>query len=189
MLRSFFSCIVVGLFSIASAFAENHPEHPKPKPSEEVAPAAPTESTSGTEAAPVPTKKKKGKKKEPKKGADDHQSWNKSEVEKNLTSFIDTRSTKAEGMFVVQDNLLKTSRKLTLDKIHSDKIVLLEDGTSFVCADFKDANGDRVDVDFFMTPNAQGAVKNVSKVQIHKINGAPRYTYVEKNGKWTQVDR
>lgn len=113
--------------------------------------------------------------------------WNKNSVEKDLLSFVDKERSKDGGVFSVQDEIQSTVRQLVLEKIHTDKIVQLSDGTSFVCADFKDANGDRVDVDFFMSPTAQGNVEQVRKIQIHKVNGSPRYTYVQKNGQWTQV--
>ena len=191
----FCSLLAVAVFCLYlpsySAFAAEHPtEHPKegeehPKAGE--TPAA----TSDTEAS-APVKSGKGKGKKAKKGKKkkavegEPTSWNKTKVEKDLIAFIDQQKAGDSGLFVVKDEVNGKDRKLTLDKIHTDKIVKLKDGTSFVCADFKDASGEMVDVDFFMTPSSQGTLTGVDRVQVHKVNGEPRYNYVKVKNEWVQ---
>lgn len=132
-------------------------------------------------------KKNQKNKKSDEEAKGESSSWNSEDVEKDLKTFIESERSRSQGVFSVKDEVLNHPRKLALDKIHTDKIVKLSDGTSFVCADFKDSSGDTVDVDFFMTPTPSGSVEKVSKIQIHKVNGNARYTYVESNGKWEQV--
>ncbi len=181
---------------------DEHPtEHPKEHPPENLQDANSTQhkdegdKSEGSKAdeskadskKEMPTKKHKRKNKTKKQDT----SWNKQKVENDLLSFVEKGKAQEgkvqEGTFLVKDEVLKTTRNLTLDKIHSDKIVQLSDGTSFVCADFKDSNGEKVDVDFFMTPTQDGSVQSVSRVQVHKVNGKARYNYVKKQGQWVQV--
>lgn len=177
---------VLMIFGISSAsFGDEHPkEHPKDEKGEKKENPAKGEG----EKHEHPAKKSGEQKKKDKKKTDQPPtSWNKMDVEKDLVTFINDSKAKSEGLFVVKDEIGKMDRQLTLEKIHSDKIVPLPEGVSFVCADFKDANGDKVDVDFFMTPTSEGKVASVDRIQVHKVNGNARYNYVKKNGKWVQV--
>jgi len=192
--------LVIALSSYAFTHvvvADEHPgaehpgqEHPKESAGtkEQAAPQtkAAVPSDDGQKAGEETTTKGKPKKKKG-KTSDKPTSWNRGQVEKELVAFIDSEKGKTDGVFVVKDERMSLDRKLTLEKIHTDKIVRLSDGTSFVCADFKDASGDKVDVDFFMTSTGTGGIQTVNKVQVHKINGQPRYTYVKKSGVWVQT--
>lgn len=170
-------------------------EHPHPsKKAEEAAKKSP-EATKASDAAPGESAKPaKGEKPakplkdEKTDGKKDKTSWNPNQVEKELIAFVNRESAESDGRFKVRDDLLDQTREMKLKKIHKEKIMQMEDGTSFVCADFTDANGEKVDVDFFMQPTAQGTVDEVTKVQIHKVNGKQRFTYVLQDGKWLQKD-
>ncbi len=201
LLNAVLASAVLFYFQVPSAFSEEHPttttkeqnqsaaehpqgdpkiqghEHPKGEPKKHEQPG-------GDVKHPMKPGDKSGHKKDKKPGG--HSSWNPKNVEQDLKAFIQNEQTKSNGLFVMKDEISQMDRQLTLDKIHTQKIVKLNNGTSFVCADFKDKGGDKVDVDFFMTPSTNGAVEKVDKVQIHKINGKERYTYVQKNGSWVQ---
>lgn len=110
------------------------------------------------------------------------QSFNKSAVEATVTTYVNSQNGKT---VTLQDNQTHTTRTLTLTRIHSGKIARLGSKTAFVCADFKDTNGETVDLDFFLTNN--GGTYEVNKIDIHKVQGKERYTYVEQKGMWRQV--
>jgi hypothetical protein len=181
--------VSLSMFAMAPiALAGEHPsEHPKEHPK-----AAPKSEAKAEEKSSEKAKDKtKGKKEKGTKESDAAKDkgaslWNREKVEQDLVSFINGQSSKSGGKYTVSDELAKTTRAMSLAKIHSDKIMQMEDGTSFVCADFKDANGETVDLDFFMKPTEGGAVDEVTRVQIHKVNGKERYTYFLQNGQWLQ---
>ena len=111
--------------------------------------------------------------------------WNQKKVQKDLKLFVN-REIKRKGKFVVKDNIQNMLRTLKLEKIHTGKILRTPDGTSFICADFKDKNGDKVDVDFFVTPGKNGTVGAVKRVKVHKVNGRVRYKYLLENNVWVE---
>ncbi|MBT3586821.1 MAG: hypothetical protein HN509_18055 [Halobacteriovoraceae bacterium] len=111
--------------------------------------------------------------------------WNQQSVERDLKKFVN-REIKTRGRFEVQDKIQNVLRNLELEKIHTQKILRTPDGTSFICADFKDKNGDKVDVDFFVTPGSDGAVADVKRVKVHKVNGKVRYSYLLEKGVWVE---
>lgn len=111
--------------------------------------------------------------------------WNQKRVEKDLQAFVKNEM-KIKGNFTVQDKIQNVLRTLKLEKIHTGKILRTPDGTSFICADFKDKNGDKVDVDFFVTPGQDGAISDVKRVKVHKVNGKVRYKYLLENNVWVE---
>ena len=111
--------------------------------------------------------------------------WLRKHVERDLAAFVRKQS-RRNGKFAIRDEIQNTMRNLKLVKIHTNKILVTPDGTSFVCADFKDQNGDNVDLDFFITPSLNGAVKKVNRMKVHKVNGDVRYTYAMENNVWVE---
>ncbi len=112
---------------------------------------------------------------------------------KKMTSDIDaairasiTEQSKSDGMFHVEDTVLNKTWNLSLVKVHKDKLTPLSDDTYFACVDFKADDGTMVDVDFFLK-NAEGKL-GITDTSVHKIDGAARYMYQEKDGYWVRVD-
>lgn len=192
VVRVMFAVALLLGYGATKIMADEHPQGGSEHPTKGKSEAKPGEAGSGSEHPTKGTEHPKGKKKDKKKGdkkdekKNEPTSWNKDAVEKDLRAYIDTESNRNEGKFAVKDDEANKTRELSLDKIHTDKIVQLDDGTSFVCADFKDASGEKVDLDFFLKPDASGGVQKVDRIQVHKVNGKPRYTYVKRDGKWVQ---
>lgn len=99
-----------------------------------------------------------------------------------VTAFIKQEERATGKGFVVRDEKTGKDRILKLEKIHKDKVVKLTDDLAFACSDFRQIAGgaDTVDLDFYVSLMKDGSWK-VSKVLIHKVNGAPRYNYNDKN--------
>lgn len=89
------------------------------------------------------------------------------------------------GFFMVYDTLQGKTLQLTLDKVHTDKLASLGNDVYFACADFNAEDGHLYDLDIFMKD--AGSELEVSEISIHKMDGQPRYTWVEENGKWKKV--
>ena len=94
--------------------------------------------------------------------------------------------TKAEGgRFHVHDTVLNKDWALELVRIHTDKLMQLDNDTYFACTDFRAEGGEIVDVDFYMKDENGKLV--FSDTAIHKIDGKPRFTYEKKDGFWERV--
>lgn len=182
--------LVYGLTQVLDA-GEHPTEHPKGTEAQDSKKNPADETMKGGnhphKHSPKENKAPENKTNKKEKEAGAPTSWNKKNVEKELKTFIDREKEKQNGVFVVKDEVTHRDRALTLEKIHSDKIVKLNDGTSFVCADFKDTSGEKVDVDFFMIPTHSGSLDTIKRIQVHKIDGVARYTYLERNGEWIQT--
>ena len=158
-------------------------EHPKgeehPQTTEEGEHPEGEEHTEGREHPKQPSSEHPKK-----KGAttEEPQSFNKSAVEATVTTYVNSQTGRT---ITVQDTQTQTSRALNLTRIHNDKISRLGPKTAFVCADFTDRNGETVDLDFFLTNN--NGTYEINKIDIHKVQGKERYTYVEQKGVWQQV--
>ena len=95
--------------------------------------------------------------------------------------------TKADGgVFKVEDKVLKKTWELTLVKVHTDKLTPLSADTYFACTDFKAKDGTLLDVDFYVK-NQDGKLV-ITDTTVHKINGKPRFNYVEKDGVWVREE-
>jgi len=85
------------------------------------------------------------------------------------------------GYFLIYDPVNKKTLELTLDKVHEERLSKVSDGLYFACSDFKGTDGKTYDLDFFM----KGEKKlEVSEVSIHKVDGNPRYGWVQEDGLW-----
>ena len=99
-------------------------------------------------------------------------------VKKSIKEHVKAQSKATGGVFVIQDDKLNKEWKLKLDKIHDPVRMFEKDGKMiyFTCSDFKSTEGKEViDIDFWMVP--KGEKLEVIDTKIHKVNGAPRYTY------------
>jgi hypothetical protein len=90
------------------------------------------------------------------------------------------------GYFMVYDTVQDKTLELTLAKVHKDKLASLGNDVYFACADFNSSDGHLYDLDIFMEDTDDGL--KVSDIGIHKLDGQPRYTWIEKDGKWEKED-
>jgi hypothetical protein len=108
------------------------------------------------------------------------------DLEKAIKARIEEKTKSDGGVFKVQDKVLNKTWDLTLVKVHTDKLTPLSADTYFACTDFKAKDGTPVDVDFYLKD--QGGKLVITDTTIHKVNGKPRFNYVEKNGVWVRED-
>jgi len=95
----------------------------------------------------------------------------------SLENYI-AKDKELKGGFFIYDQENKRIRNLTLDKIH----LLREWGENYyTCADFVDANKDKVDLDFYITKKDDDW--GIIRIIIHKVNGKERYKPPLKVGK------
>ncbi|MGH7821194.1 MAG: hypothetical protein ACREQ9_15620 [Candidatus Binatia bacterium] len=104
------------------------------------------------------------------------------ELAKAIEEYVRRDARLKGGGFVVYDP--ETSRPLALElaRVHRDRLARLDDGRYFACADFRTAKGEKYDLDFFMKPSPSRL--EVTEITIHKVEGRPRYDWVEEGGAW-----
>lgn len=105
------------------------------------------------------------------------------EISHAIENYIKKESAKKDGHFVVYDSVQSKPIELTLEKIHKDKICMVQEDMCFACADFKSTDGHKYDLDFFVYHPSKTDV-TVNEVIIHKQDGKARYGWVEDSGMW-----
>ncbi len=108
------------------------------------------------------------------------------DLEKAIRARIDEKTKADGGVFKVEDPVLKKTWDLALVKVHTDKLTPLSADTYFACTDFKAKDGTLLDVDFYMKD--EGGKIVITDTAIHKVNGKPRFNYVEKKGVWVREE-
>jgi hypothetical protein len=106
------------------------------------------------------------------------------DLDKAIKARIEEKTKSDGGVFKVEDKVLNKTWDLTLVKVHSDKLTPLSADTYFACTDFKAKDGTVVDVDFYLK-NEDGKLV-ITDTTVHKVNGKPRFNYVEKKGVWVR---
>lgn len=99
-------------------------------------------------------------------------------VKKSIINYVKVQSKATNGVFVIHDEKLNKEWNLKLDKIHDPVRMFKKEGKTiyFTCSDFKSTGGkDILDIDFWMVQ--KGDKLEVIDTKIHKLDGAPRYTY------------
>jgi hypothetical protein len=141
-------------------------------------------------ASPAFTQEHPAGQEHPKKGEHPKSEKAKAVTTADLDKAIKARiaeKTKADGgVFKVEDKVLNKTWDLTLVKVHTDKLTPLSADTYFACTDFKAKDGTLVDVDFYLKNEAGKLV--ITDTTVHKVNGKPRFNYVEKNGVWVREE-
>jgi hypothetical protein len=89
------------------------------------------------------------------------------------------------GYFLYYDAKNKEMLRLTLDKVHRDRLAQTAPATYFACSDFKTPEGKAYDLDFWIHEAPNGELK-VTEIMIHKEAGKPRYNWIEEGGAWKQ---
>jgi hypothetical protein len=101
-----------------------------------------------------------------------------------LEGYVAEKSAKSGGWFKIQDETAEETLELQLDKIHRERLAQTDEGTYFVCADFRTEKGKLYDLDFWVKETEEGL--KVTEKMVHKEEGKPRYTWVEKDGIWSR---
>jgi hypothetical protein len=108
------------------------------------------------------------------------------DLDKAIKARIAEKTKSDGGVFKVEDKVMNKTWDLTLVKVHTDKLTPLSADTYFACTDFKAKDGTLVDVDFYLKNEAGWLV--ITDTTVHKVNGKPRFNYVEKNGVWVREE-
>ena len=100
--------------------------------------------------------------------------------------FIKSHVRKKGRTFRIKNPDTGKSLRLTLVKVHRNRLSEVVKNVFFVCADFKAKDGKVYDLDFWVKFD-KGTLK-VTKDMLHKIDGKPRYTWFQdkKDGLWKQ---
>lgn len=107
-----------------------------------------------------------------------------SDVEKGIRANIESMIQDGEGYFNFQNDTVDLSLKLV--RVHTEYLSILGKNEFFACVDLATADGDVYDLDFFL----KGAPGNmeVTKTDLHKLNGKPYYTWKKGEDKtWSIV--
>lgn len=103
-------------------------------------------------------------------------------IAEEIEQYVQNKSEQNDGYFPFYDEETKTDLKLTLDKVHKDRLSKVADSLYFACSDFKSIDKKTYDLDFFLKEDSSGL--EVTEMTIHKVNGEPRYSWVEEDGVW-----
>jgi len=155
-LSYFLTLLGASLFALFPLLAQEHPEHPTDEAKQEH-PEHPEEAKDFSTA----------------------------DLEKAIKAEISSMSEKTGGAFELEDAELDKTWRLTLDKVHTDRLSKLDADTYFACVDMTDASGTTIDVDFFL--ESKDGKLAMNDTTVHKIDGKPRYTWMEEDGFWKRV--
>ncbi len=104
---------------------------------------------------------------------------------KSVEDYIQSQSDENEK-FVVKDPKTGENLKLTLIRVHKDRLSGVGDDLYFACADFKADNGKVYDLDVFMEGESVEDIA-FNTFSVHKENSVERYGWAEENGVWKKV--
>lgn len=106
------------------------------------------------------------------------------DVENGIRTNIESRIKEGEGFFDFQNDTLDLSLKLV--RVHTEYLSVLSPNNYFACVDLATSNGDVYDMDFFLK-GIPGDMQ-VTRTELHKLNGKPYYTWKQKKDKtWSTV--
>jgi len=91
-----------------------------------------------------------------------------------------------DGFYVLEDPRSGKTLRLTLEKIHRDRLLQTIDGLLVMGVDMLLPSGVRYDVDFFV--QQQDGELMVFQAMIHKVNDQQRYIWKLKDGYWEQME-
>jgi hypothetical protein len=103
-----------------------------------------------------------------------------------IEAYVKAQQAKGGGTWEVEDKADNATLHLTLDKVHKDKLSMTAKDTYFACADFKNADGHKYDLDVFMTGPDKDHL-TVTDVSVHKKDGKERYTWAKDGNIWKKV--
>ena len=94
-------------------------------------------------------------------------------IQQSMSDFINSQT--VNGNMYVYDAVNGDLLKLKLDKLHSG--IVKKGGFYVSCADFKDQNNRKIDIDFFVVPNEGRMV--TTQAFVHSIDGNKRKYHLE----------
>lgn len=97
-----------------------------------------------------------------------------SNIQNSMNDFIKHQT--IGGAMYVFDATKGSILKLTLDKLHSG--IVKKGGFYVSCADFKDQQGRKIDIDFLVRPDENKLI--TTQALVHSINGNKRKYHLEK---------
>ena len=102
-------------------------------------------------------------------------------VKEGIMTYLNKDIELKGGYFLIYDTQDRLVRQLKFVRLHEDKLNYVKaDNSYFACSDFVSADGGtKVDVDFWLEHHKDTDKCEVTKITIHKLNGKPRYTYVD----------
>ena len=101
-----------------------------------------------------------------------------------IESFVEA-DINLRGAFLVIDPNTEEVLKLTLEKVHKERLSYIGDDIYFACADFNADNGKVYDLDIFLHgKNTENLT--VTEISVHKEDGAARYGWLEEGGIWVK---
>ena len=113
-----------------------------------------------------------------------HRPLTKETLAEAIEQYIASEAKKHDGYFVFKNPYENDKElKLTLVKVHKDRLAKLEDGSFFACADLKTPDNQMYDLDFMMKGTHADDLK-LTNIWVHKKNGKPYYTWYEEKGVW-----
>ena len=99
-----------------------------------------------------------------------------------IESFVEA-DINLRGAFLVIDPNTEEVLKLTLEKVHKERLSHIGDDIYFACADFNAANGKVYDLDIFLHGKNTDNL-TVTEISVHKEDGKARYGWLEQDGIW-----
>ncbi len=159
--------------SIPGAVSAEHPEHPTEKPAK------------AAEHPEHPSKPAKAEHPEhPARPAAKAKPVQLNDVARSAAAWAKAEQKKAGGRLKVRDDQQGKDLNLKFVKIHKERLSKTAPDTYFVCADFKDQDGQVYDMDIFMKGSDPKNLAAASDLKLHKQNGKARYSWSEKDGVW-----
>ena len=101
-----------------------------------------------------------------------------------IESFVEADIT-LRGAFLVIDPSTNEVLKLTLEKVHKERLSHVSNNIYFACADFYEDSGKIYDLDIFLQGNNTDNL-TVTEISVHKEDGEARYGWLEQDGIWTK---
>ena len=101
-----------------------------------------------------------------------------------IESFIEA-DINLRGAFLVIDPSINEVLKLSLDKVHKERLSHVGNDVYFACADFNADNGKVYDLDIFLHGTNTDNL-TVTEISVHKEEGKARYGWQEENGIWVK---
>lgn len=94
-------------------------------------------------------------------------------IKSSMNQFIDKQT--INGALYVYDSMEGKLLKLKLDELHSG--IVKKNGFYVSCADFKDQNGRKIDIDFLVRPSGDRLI--TTQALVHSVNGKKRQYHLE----------
>jgi hypothetical protein len=106
------------------------------------------------------------------------------DVEHGIRNNIERRILESNGYFTLRTDSMELSLKLV--RVHTEYLSVLGPNEFFACVDLATVDGDVYDVDFFLNGTADSM--EVTRTDLHKLNGKPYYTWKQAKDKtWYTV--